>query len=302
MRYVSPFQELGIEIDGSFDKAELNLAKKRLLAELDLSEQSTILRGAIELSKDDIIKQFDKLASIHNWDFHRLVAADAALLDFVQNKAWDEKKALLQEPKYDDYHFIEFISPYFSASYKSLIIKHLSNRSPRNLQAVLNITPRLLTDHDHDEAWFSIESFLDGWKDNLNEIAENVRDVRNGQQYSDKELLPFHAKQFIQCLNLLPNDFIWFRDNYATALFNLSANSWNKEKHYRAIDLVKNARLLDISEETEVMLDERIAWFEEQLKRVNTSNDSSDNWSVGTIARVIFFIVFFLSKLATCSN
>jgi hypothetical protein len=185
MQYISPFEELGIEIDGNLDKNDLNLAKKRLLAELDLSASPTILRGSVEMTKNDIINQFDKLAGVKNWDFHRLVAVDKALLGFIKNKEWDEQKQLLKEPKYDSAAFIEFISPYFSESYKSLIIKHLSGRSPKNLSAVLDITPRLLTDSDHDEAWFSVEMFLDGWKENLNEIAENIR---NGQQYADKEL------------------------------------------------------------------------------------------------------------------
>ena len=80
MRYVSPFQELGIEIDGNLDKENLNLAKKRLLAELDLSDSSTILRGSVEMTKNDIITQFDKLASVKNWDFHRLITACVELI------------------------------------------------------------------------------------------------------------------------------------------------------------------------------------------------------------------------------
>ena len=301
MRYVSPFEELGIEIDGNLNKENLNLAKKRLLAELDLSDAPTILRGSVEMTKNDIIIQFDKLASVKNWDFHRLIAADKALLDFIQHKDWSEGKQLLKEPKYDDAAFIDFVSPYFSESYKYLIIKHLSNRSLKNLTAILDITPRLLTEDDHDDVWFSVESFLEGWKDNLNEIAENVR---NGQQYSDKELIPYQAKQFIQCLNLLPDDFMWFRDDYATSLFNLSAYSWNKEKHYRAIDIVKNARLLEISNETEAMLDERIAWFEEQIGRSNTSNssNSSESWSGATIFRILLFVIFLFVRLATCGH
>lgn len=305
MRYISPFEALGIEIDGNLNKENLNLAKKRLLAELDLSDAPTILRGSVEMTKNDIITQFDKLAAVKNWDFHRLIAADKALLGFIENRDWKGQKHLLKEPKYNDAAFIDFVSPYFAESYKLLIIKHLSNRSIKNLAAVLEITPRLLTENDHDDAWFSVESFLDGWKDNLNDIAENVR---NGQQYGDKELIPYQAKQFIQCLNLLPDDFMWFRDDYATSLFNLSAYSWNKEQHYRAIDIVKNARLLNISDETAAMLDARIAWFEEQIGRANASNssdssdssDSSKRWSGATTFRVLLFVIFVFVRLATC--
>jgi hypothetical protein len=299
MRYVSPFQELGIAADGNLDKSDLNLAKKRLLAELDLSSKSTILRGAVEMTKNDIINQFDKLNSIKNWDFHRLVLADKSLLEFVQNRKWEAKNHLLKEPKYDNPEFVEFISPYFYESYKSLIIKNIAERNTNNLKAILNITPRLLTEEDHDNVWFSVESFLNGWKDNLDEIAENVQ---NGRVYDDTALIPYHGKSFIECLNLLPDDFVYFRDDYATSLFNLSANSWNKNKHYRAVYLVKNARLLDISDDTATMLDERIEWFEAELKRINNSDSVTENWSTSTIARVVFFCIFFIFRLATCDS
>ena len=299
MRYVSPFQELGIAADGNLDKSDLNLAKKRLLAELDLSSKPTILRGSVEMTKNDIINQFDKLNSIKNWDFHRLVLADKSLLEFVQNRKWEAKNNLLKEPKYDNPEFVEFISPYFFESYKSLIIKNIAERNAYNLKAILNISPRLLTEEDHDNVWFSVESFLNGWKDNLDEIAENVQ---NGRVYDDNALIPFHGKSFIECLNLLPDEFTYFRDDYATSLFNLSANSWNKNKHYRAVYLVKNARLLDISEDTATMLDERIEWFDAELKRINNNDTVTENWSASTIARVVFFCIFFIFRLATCDN
>jgi hypothetical protein len=298
MRYISPFQELGIDLDGHLEKSDLNLAKKRLLAELDLSSKTTILKGSVELSKNDIINQFDKLAEIKNWDFHRLVLKDKALLDFVQNRHWDTKSKLEGTPQYNDPKFVNFISPYFSETYKSLIIKDLSEGKTTHLKSVLNITPRLLTDDDHENVWLSVESFLIGWRDSLDEMGENIK---AGKLYDDKELAPYHGKSFMECLNLLPEEFSWFRDDYATSLFNISAYSWNKDKHYRAVFLVKNARLLDISEETATMLDERIAWFEAELARINTS-DKTENWNIGTIARVIFFAIFFIVRLATCDN
>lgn len=297
MFYVSPFQALGLEVDSNLDKANLNLAKKRLLAELDLSEKPTILRGTLELTKNDIIKQFDQLAAVKNWDFHRLIAVDKALLDFLQHKYWKYwiiNNGLKAEPQYNDKAFVEFVSPYFLISYKSLIIKSLSNPNPQQLDSILKITPRLLTDDDHDDAWFSVESFLDGWKDNLNEMAEKVQ---SGHVYSDKEVKPFYAANFIECLNLLPDDFSWFRDSYATSLYNISAYTWNKENYYRAIDMAKYAQLLDVSEETDKMLSARIEWFNEQMKTLNQPSESL-NW--GTIFRVIVFFVFFLSKVATC--
>ncbi len=108
---------------------------------------------------------------------------------------------------------------------------------------------------------------------------------------------PFYDANFVECLNLLPDDFSWFRDSYATSLYNISAYTWNKENYYRAIDMVKYAQFLDVSEETEMMLRERIAWFDEQMK---TLSQPTESMSWGTIVRVVLFFVFFISKVATC--
>jgi hypothetical protein len=297
MRYVSPFQELGIEADGNLDKSDLNLAKKRLLAELDLSSKSTIMRGSVEMTKDDIIKQFDKLSAIQNWDFHRLVLADKSLLGFVQDRQWHAKNYLKTEAKYDDVDFIEFISPYFAFSYKTLVIKYLTAADVYNLRTIFNISPPLLTEADRDDVWYSVESFLEVWKIDLDDISENVE---QGEDYTDKTLLAYHGKSFIDCLNLLPEDFRYFRDDYALSLYNLSANSWNKNKHYRAAQLVKNARNLDISEDTAAMIDERIAWFDAELKRINSSDDSDSSWDIATTVRVLLFIIFVLARIGAC--
>ncbi len=299
MRYISPFQDLGIDLIGNLEKSDLNLAKKHLLAELELSSELTILRGSLELTKDDIIRQFDKLNTLTNWDFHRLVLVDTSLLEFVQNRKWGDKNALLKEAKYDNPAFVEFISPYFSESYKSLIIKNLANRNVHGLQSILDITPCLLTEQDHNNVWFSVDSFLNSWKENLDEITENVE---NGKEYNDNELMPYHGKSFMECLNLLPEHFTWFRDDYATSLYNLSANSWNKDKYYRALFLVREARLLDISEDTAAMIDERIKWFEAELTRINASDNSSGNFSKSSMWRLAFFIIVFISRLITANS
>ena len=289
MQYVSPFREIGIEIGTHLDKSGLNLAKKRLLAELELSDSPTILRGSVEMTKDDIINEFDKLAKLKNWDFHRLIAADKALLGFIQNKEWGDQKQLLKEPKYSDAAFITFISPYFYESYNTLIINYLADSDIKNLVAVLNIKPSLLTENDQAIGWFSVEAFLEDWQDNLNEIVENMA---NGEGYSDEELELYSGKQFIECLNLLPPDFKMFRDNYAESLYNLSGSSWNNEQYYRAVNILKNAQLLDIFEETQQMLAER-----RQLYKKDGHQSG-----YGSIFRIIIFIFVMIKAAGAMLN
>jgi hypothetical protein len=298
MRYVSPFQELGIEIDINLDKANLHLAKKRLLAELELSSDVTILRGSVEMTKNDVITQFDKLASLENWDFHRLIFADKGLLDFLQNKKWNGQFELLKLDKYNDDSFICFISPYFFECYKSLIIKNIAKGNSGILEKVLNISPRLLTGYDYETAWFLIELFLENWIETLKEIAENIK---NGNNYNEEELIHFHRQSFMQCLNLLPNQFEKFRDNYAELIYAISQHFWNQEERHRAMEMVANARFLDVSFRVERLLDKRIAWFDGQMHEINNPpSEHATNW--GMIAKVFMFILYIFVRWITCNH
>ena len=211
------------------------------------------------------------------------------MLGFIQNKEWSDQKQLLKEPKYNDAAFIAFISPYCSESYNTLIINYLADSNVKNLVAVLNIKPSLLTENDQAMGWFSVEAFLEDWQDNLNEIVENMA---NGEGYSDKELELYTGKQFIECLNLLPFDFKIFRDNYAESLYNLSGSSWNNEQYYRAINILKNAQLLDVFEETQQMLAERRQLYK---KDGHQSGYSS-------IFTIIIFIFLMIQAAGTMLN
>ncbi|MDZ7880230.1 MAG: hypothetical protein U5L45_21315 [Saprospiraceae bacterium] len=88
MHYISPFRSLGISDFDAIDKNTLNLAKKKLLAEIDLSPTNTIIREGQELSKDTIIKTFDKLTQVNNWETHRAIAKDLPLLAFLENQTF----------------------------------------------------------------------------------------------------------------------------------------------------------------------------------------------------------------------
>jgi hypothetical protein len=297
MRYVSPFQELGIELDSSLGKADLHLAKKRLLAELDLSDGVTILRGSTELTKNDVINQFDKLAAIDDWDFHRLVFKDKGLLNFLQNRDWNAQIAFLKEPKYEDEAFVEFINPYFSRSYKSLILKSISNGNPDILKALLDIPASFLTYHSYNSAWYNIQLFLSNWMRNLSEIAENIK---NGQIYTEVEFASFHNQSFMECLNLLPDklragniyspNFRKFRDDYAQLIFTISEYFWNQNYYERAIELVENARFLDVSFRIERLLDKRIVWYNQQIEEIKNPPPESADWVM--IWRIIMFATF----------
>ncbi|MEY4904292.1 MAG: hypothetical protein RLZZ292_2107, partial [Bacteroidota bacterium] len=53
MTYTSPFRLLDLGAGATLDKSVLNLAKKKILAELDLSSSQTIVLAGQEMTKND---------------------------------------------------------------------------------------------------------------------------------------------------------------------------------------------------------------------------------------------------------
>jgi hypothetical protein len=74
VRYISPIRHLEIDTSqvdasGNLPKSVLNLTKKRLLAEIDLSPTQTIWIGQTEMTKNDVLKWFEQLINRVSWVF-----------------------------------------------------------------------------------------------------------------------------------------------------------------------------------------------------------------------------------------
>jgi hypothetical protein len=298
MPYSSPFTTLGVEDIGHIsDKNALNLAKKKLLAEIDLSNTQTILRGKREMTKDDVLKAFDTIGSINNWQYHRAIANDKVLLNFLENYKLEKDQQFMDMDIYDKDDFIEFISPYFSEAYEKTLVYALDHRQPKRLENLIYGNSFLGTDMDLEMIWTRTEQKI---QDKISVIDDIADQIERGAQFPDAELLDYTSKQMIECLNKLPSgQFDWIRDNYGIALYNLSANMWNKRDYYRANDIALNASLLALSPEERNLIEERIAFFKTELSRLNSS--TAEETSDASYGRYIFWAIFiFLQVFRHC--
>ncbi len=294
MPYNSPFTTLGVEDIGHIgDKSALNLAKKKLLAEIDLSNTQTILRGEREMTKDDVLKAFDTIGGIGNWAYHRAIANDKILLNFLEMYRIDIHQKFLDTDLYDDEGFIEFISPYFSEAYENTLMYGIDHRQPRRLENLIYGNSFLGTDVDLEMIWTRTEQKI---QDKISIIDDIADQIERGVQFADAELLNYTSKQVMECLNQLPSgQFDWIRDNYGIALYNLSANMWNKRDYYRASDVTLNASLLVLSPDERKLVDERNAFFKTELNRLNSG--SSEESSDTNYGNYIFWVIFILLQV-----
>lgn len=236
----------------------------------------------------------DTFHSSQHLYYHRSIADDAVLLHFLQDEKWDASKPFKNNPIYTNIDFINFISPYFTDKYQNLLLHALVEESPEQLHDVLQIKPRLMTKEDIANTWHTVESYLDEWKETVKAaVATEIMDEATMQSC--------YQPSKIACLNLLPPQFSWFRDDYAMELNALSARIWNKGNQTEAGDILKNAQALAVSEETKRAIQTHENWFQTRLQ---TSNATKETWEISkillyTVLMVLLYIFFFVEVKMT---
>jgi hypothetical protein len=304
MTYTSPFSLFDLGAGATFDKSTLNLAKKKILAELDLSTHQTIVLAGQEMTKNDVLQLFDALGKSQDLEYHQAIAKDAVLLHFLEKGTINENSSFLHQAIYDNPNFIDFVSPYFSEQYSTAIINALTENNNKKIANLLTFNPLFLNASDTYKTWEEVESFIVGEMKAIDEAAEQVE--RHGVK-TREEVMHFYDYRFLGCLNRLPEHFASVRDRYARALYNLATVQWNKGQHQNAVEIVKEATLLNTYPETQTMMQERLSWFNTQLDRAsNTSTNSSSTSSSSNSGNSLWYIIAFIITLlrfgATCNR
>lgn len=205
MKYVNPLSFLSdqtITANHLPGKKDLLLQKKKLLAEIELSERQTVLIKETELNKDDVLKLFDGLQNPQEILYHASIAADAVLYDFLTTGQLTGNGNFAKNPLYDDAAFKHFISPFFKDVFTTLTLKTLRNDENETL-AKLWKNPVLLEGRYYEQVLNKIRSYLFEQSNSL--VQTKNRAVEKGKARLD-EFLKFFDANFIHTVNVLPQN------------------------------------------------------------------------------------------------
>ncbi len=272
MRYISPIRHLNIDTNqvdaaGNMPKSILNLAKKRLLAEIDLSPQQTIRQGQTEMTKNDVLKWFDQLAISGELGFHILIAQDPVLLAFLEQQHL-AAGAHFKADLYKDSKFITFVSPYYQTSFNKVLIDALENQNEPVVNTLLHYNPILMTGYSSEAAWLKINRYLN---DKLEFLQGLIKQNHYDKKYSYMQAKRFYEIDLLLIFNHLPDSFQKFRDDYCIALINLSGFGWNGAKYDFVEKVILAAKILDCSPNIRRILQTRIEWYEVHLPAIARS-------------------------------
>lgn len=291
MKYVNPFLLLQ-QTTGSFVDAENNqalaMAKKQLLAEVELSNTQTITFNEMQYTKNDILNIFDGLQSPATLSFHSLIAHDPPLLLFLQTGALKNNARFQKAPLYKEAGFLAFISPYYETVFTDLLLKCFEQQDTRVISDLMK-NPLLLNGAYKEKSFRRIFRYLNERKSRLSGMHQQLQlhqPVDNGRL----EMLT--GINMVCLLNYLPLEFQVFRDEYAVQMFDVAC-AIKQTDVYRSNLVMGNLRQLNSS---------AIIFPEEPIAAPAEYTTAASSNDTGSVIGLVVAIIVILIRIASCST
>jgi hypothetical protein len=260
MSFINPIEILNLKSTdvGSIDTNLIKKAKRVLFADIDLSDNLHIEYKGLSLSKSDCERVINELESKDKIEFYHFIANNTDLNNFLVTGNENMFSSFRQESIYKLPDFINFISPYFSERYDRALLKAYQNNDTVLLKKILSVNPPI-KHSDKDKLYKSITNAI---KENISEIDEATRDIKNEESIYDEtdiEDVYFWVQETLDTekINLLPQYFQSTRNQCANSVRNLSVNVFNTFNNAEvAVDLISYALDFDIDGLTKQKLTE----------------------------------------------
>ena len=226
MKYLNPLAFLTKMNGGPVDlrdNAALSLLRKKMLAEVELSDDKLLKLDAQLLSKNDLLQFFDRLQSTQELIYHQQVAADPVLLHFLETGEMTGRIA--DHVLYKDADFLLFIAPYYEPLFTVAILNSLEKQDVPTMEYLFS--GPLLLDGEHITA--SYRRVLRYLKTMDNQLKATTESINNGAAYRWKYLVHYAQPTLIRLLNILPNEFNKWRSDYGISLINLALAIYTKD-------------------------------------------------------------------------
>ena len=305
MQYLSPSSLSGDPIVTPLDKKAIQLERKKLFAELELSGETTIEMNGRAFTKNDIIQYYEDLLKEDGLKYHSTVAEDPILLVFLETAFIGRKENFLRNPMYySDEQFINWISPYFCHAFITFMNACFLDPDEDGLTSLLR-NKLLMTSADIEKGWQAVMKIVMG---SISTIEEYYKATGAVKLSKVKDLMEF---RYIRLIQLLPNDrFSPVKDKYAFSILQACVFTFNRNRqtgNYVSTWL-ENAYLLAASDDVR----KQIAKKQEELEAVMIPQEggpvagggaaASAETSPWAIIKVVIFLVLMLARMATCSH
>jgi len=210
MNYVNPIEILELQAveTSSIDSSVIKKAKKKLFADIELSDDGHFDYWGYQLTKSDCERAIDELEEKDNVEFYSHLASNRQLNEFLVNGTYELLDSFKQESIYKLPEFVDFVSPYFSEKLDRALLKLFQDNNLELLAAALR-TESLLNQSGLNNAYRSLSGEIQRRIAEIDEITESIKE--EDSDYTDStinKVIKIVKKHFpIDLLNVLPNFF-----------------------------------------------------------------------------------------------
>jgi hypothetical protein len=184
--YVNPIEILGLSNatdTTSIDNEIVKKAKRKLFADIDLSDNGVFEYYGLQLTKGNCEKAIDELTNNDFKEFYLYLANNKPLNEFLANG----KEAIFKNFKQDSIfklpEFIKFISPYFAPKFDKALLAAFENDNADLTKAILK-TSTLIAQTDLNLAFKSVSNNI---QNKIAEIDEITKDIKNEESAYDED-------------------------------------------------------------------------------------------------------------------
>lgn len=211
MQYINPIEILGLSNVAdttSIDNEIVKKAKRKLFADIDLSDNGLFEYYGLQLTKGDCEKVIDDLTNNDLKEFYLYLASNKKLNNFLVNGNDAVFINFKQDSIFKLPEFVKFISSYFAQKFDKALLNAFENEDVEQTKSILK-TSFLISQNDINLAYKSVSNNI---QNRIDEIAEIKRDIKNEESVYDEddidEVVDLVVENFpSDILNCLPNYF-----------------------------------------------------------------------------------------------
>jgi hypothetical protein len=231
MQFINPIEILGLsnfEVASEIDNESIKKAKRKLFADIELSENESLEYHGINLSKSECEKAIDQLGTNDFKEFYLYLTTNEKLNNYLISGEDLIFKRFKQDSIFKVPEFIEFISPFFAPKFDKSLLSAFENEDEQLVKSILK-TSFLFTQSQINIAYKSLSKIIQERLSEIKKIREEIRDEVSLYDDDDiVEVLYLVQEYFpVDLINLLP---VYFQSQIlkiATEINYMSVAIWD---------------------------------------------------------------------------
>jgi hypothetical protein len=184
--FINPVEILGLTNASdttSIDNEIVKKAKRKLFADIDLSDNGVLEYYGLQLTKGNCEKAIEELTNNNIKEFYLYLANNKPLNEFLASGKEEIFQNFKQDSIFKLSEFIKFISPYFAPKFDKALLTAFENDNADLTKAILN-TSTLIAQTDLNLAFKSVSNNI---QNKIAEIDEITKDIKNEESAYDED-------------------------------------------------------------------------------------------------------------------